>query len=101
MADRRTFLKTAGLGAATAAAGLAPRPAAAFVPAHVWDKHDFGSGPPVADRLDQGPFPQYPPEEVLPGSNVVMATTPSDDIVPGVGKGLVAYITGDFGARTF
>ncbi|HXK10618.1 MAG TPA: hypothetical protein VMT70_13295 [Vicinamibacteria bacterium] len=101
MADRRAFLRTAGVGAATAAAGLRPRPAAAFVPAHLWDRHDFGSGPPVTDRLDQGPFPQYPPEEVLPGSSVVMATTPSDDVVPGFGKGLVAYVTGDFGARTF
>src|SRR5262249_38577984 len=101
MADRRTFLKTAGLGTATAATALRPRSTAAFVPAHVWDKHDFGSGPPVADALDQGPSPQSPPEEVLPGSTAAMAPPPPDDIVPGFGKGLVAYVTGDFGARTF
>ena len=31
----------------------------AFVPTHNWDKYDFGSGPAVTDRLNQGPFPQY------------------------------------------
>ena len=31
----------------------------------------------MRNRLNQGPFPHCPPEEVLPGSDVVMATTPS------------------------
>jgi TAT (twin-arginine translocation) pathway signal sequence len=98
--SRRTFLK--GMGAGTVAAGLGSAPpAAAFVPAHNWDRHDWGTAPPVRDRLNQGPFPQYPPEEVLPGSDVVMATTPSDQVVPGYGKGLVTYVTGDFGGGTF
>jgi hypothetical protein len=98
--SRRTFLK--GMGAGTVAAGLgSARPAAAFVPAHNWDRHDWGTAPPVRDRLNQGPFPQYAPEEVLPGSDVVMATTPSDQVVPGYGKGLVTYVTGDFGGATF
>jgi len=52
----------------------------------------------VRDRLNQGPFPQYPPEEVVPGSDVVMATTPSADVVPGYGMGLITYLTGDMGA---
>ena len=73
--DRRAFLKTAGV--AGVAGGIAGPPTAAFVPTHNWDKYDFGSGPPITDRLNQGPFPQYPPEEVVPGSSVVMATTPS------------------------
>ena len=30
-----------------------------------------------------------------------MATTPSREIVPGYGMGLVTYVTGDFGAETF
>ena len=79
----------------------APRAASAFVPAHRWDGYDWGTAPPVPDRLNQGPFPQYPPEEVLPGSEVVMATTPSRAVVPGYGMGLVTYVTGDFGADTF
>ena len=95
---RRSFLAGA---AALGGAGLVPRPAGAFVPTHNWDRYDWGTAPPVRDRLNQGPFPQYPPEEVLPGSDVVMATTPSDDVVPGYGKGLVTYLTGDFAAATF
>jgi hypothetical protein len=79
----------------------AARTASAFVPAHRWDGYDWGTAPPVADRLNQCPFPQYPPEEVLPGSEVVMATTPSHEVVPGYGMGLVAYVTGDFGGETF
>jgi hypothetical protein len=95
---RRAFL---GGAAALGGAGLAPRPAAGFVPAHNWDGYDWGTAPTVRDRLNQGPFPQYPPEQVLPGSDVVMATTPSDEVVPGYGKGLVTYLTGDFAAATF
>lgn len=93
MFNRRFFLKSGAL--ATMAAGLKPGSSQAFVPAHLWDKYDFGGGPPVKDRLNQGPFPQYPPEEVVPGSSVVMATTPTKEIVPGFGKGLVTYIAGD------
>jgi hypothetical protein len=96
--NRRSFFKmgTACLGTAAAA-----RPASAFVPAHNWDGYNWGTAPPVNDRLYQGPFPQYPPEEVLPGSEVVMATTPSHAVVPGYGMGLVTYVTGDFGGNTF
>src|SRR5579872_4953655 len=82
---RRDFLKTSA--AAAAAGGLVSTKAHAFVPAHNWGKYDFGSGPPVTDRLDQGPFPQYPPDAVMP----------SDDVVPNYGKGLVTYITADMG----
>ena len=93
MADRRTFLRAIGAGGI--AAGLPSGRAAAFVPAHNWDGYDWGTAPPVRDRLYQGPFPQYAPEEVLPGSEVVMATTPSDQVVPNFGMGLVTYVTGD------
>ena len=95
--DRRSFFKLGAACLGTAAA----RPAPAFVPAHNWDGYDWGTAPPVGDRLYQGPFPQYPPEEVLPGSEVVMATTPSDPVVPDFGMGLVTYVTGDFGGNTF
>src|ERR1700739_3490699 len=92
---RRDFLKTSVALAATAE--LANKRAPALVPAHNWSKYDFGSGPPVNDRLNQGPFPQYPPEAVIPTDEVVMTTTPSEEVVPGYGKGLVTYITADMG----
>jgi len=96
--NRRSFFK---MGAACLGTAAAARPASAFVPAHNWDGYNWGTAPPVNDRLYQGPFPQYPPEQVLPGSDVVMATTPSRAVVPGYGMGLVTYITGDFGGNTF
>ena len=71
--NRRLLLK---MGAACLGTAAAARPASAFVPAHNWDGYNWGTAPPVKDRLYQGPFPQYPPEQVLPGSEVVMATTP-------------------------
>lgn len=73
------------------------RESAAYVVAHNWEKYDFGSGPVVEDRLYQGPFPQYAPEAVFPGAKVVMTTTPSEEVVPGFGKGLITYITADMG----
>ena len=91
--NRRWFLQTGTAGLAT---GLAPS-ARAYVPEHNWEKHDWGSGPAVKDRLYQGPFPQYPPMAVVPDSDVVMVTTPSRDIVPNYGMGLVVYVSGDTG----
>ena len=79
------------------AAELARGKAEAKVPAHLWGNYDFGSGPPVRDRLNQGPFPQYPPDAVIPTDDVVMATTPTDEVVPNYGKGLITYITADSG----
>jgi hypothetical protein len=93
--DRRTFLKSAAV--AGVAGGVGIRSARAFVPAHNWGKYDFGSGPAITDRLNQGPFPQYPPEVVIPGGDVVMATTRSVEVVPNFGKGLITYISGDLG----
>ncbi len=93
--DRRNFLKTGGTVALLS--GVAANQARAFVPAHMWEKYDFGSGPVVHDRLNQGPFPVYPPEEVVPDSYVVMATTPSKEIVDNYGMGLTAYVSGDLG----
>ena len=99
---RRAFLK-GGLAAGAILAGGAVTEQAAqgegFVPAHNWGGYDFGLGPTVADRLNQGPFPQYPPDAVIPGGDVVMTTTPSDDVVPNYGKGLITYITADKGTE--
>ena len=41
------------------------------------------------------------PRRGAAGIEVVMATTPSDQIVPNFGMGLVTYVTGDFGGNTF
>lgn len=95
--QRRDFLKSSV--ALAMAAELGTGKARAFVPAHNWAKYDFGSGPPVTDRLNQGPFSQYPPDAVIPTDEVVMTTTPSDEVVPNYGKGLITYITADMGTE--
>src|SRR6202167_5316338 len=92
---RRDFLKSSV--ALAVAAELGPTKAQAIVPAHNWGKYDFGSGPTVTDRLNQGPYAQYPPDAVIPTDDVVMTTTFSEDVVPNYGKGLVTYITADSG----
>src|SRR5947209_408177 len=92
--NRRTFLR--GASTAGVAAGLVP-PAHGYIPEHNWDKYDWGSGPEAKDRLYQGPFQQYGPVAVVPDSDVVMVTTPSKDIVPNYGMGLVVYVSGDTG----
>ncbi len=95
--QRRDFLKSSVAVAGAGALNLAPGSAHANVRAHNWSNYDFGSGPEVHDRLNQGPFPQYPPETAIPVDDVVMTTTPSDDVVPSYGKGFVTYITADMG----
>src|SRR5271169_3838752 len=95
--QRRDFLKSTVAVALAAELGMGK--AQAKVPAHNWGNYDFGYGPRVADRLSQGPFPQYPPDAVIPTDDVVMTTTPSQDVVPNYGKGLVTYITADSGTE--
>jgi hypothetical protein len=95
--QRRDFLKSSVAWAV--AAELETARARAIVPSHNWGRYDFGSGPAVTDRLNQGPFPQYPPEAVIPTDEVVMITTPSEDVVPSYGKGLITYITADSGTE--
>src|SRR6202789_1594524 len=93
--QRRDFLKRSA--AIAGGLNLAASSAKAAVRSHNWDKYDFGSGPEVKDRLNQGPFPQYAPDAAIPSDDVVMATTPSEDVVPNYGKGLITYITADMG----
>src|SRR6201996_7332155 len=93
--QRRDFLKSTVAVALAAELGTAKAPAK--VATHNWTNYDFGPGPHVPDRLNQGPFPQYPPDAVIPTDDVVMTTTPSEDVVPNYGKGLVTYITADSG----
>src|SRR5450631_2246538 len=91
--QRRDFLRSTVAIAVAAELGVGK--AQAKVSAHNWGTFDFGSGPQVTDRLNQGPFPQYPPDAVIPTDDVVMTTTSSEDAVPNYGKGLVTYITAD------
>src|SRR6266581_8730782 len=93
--QRRDFLKSSV--AVAVAAELGTGQAQGKVPAHDWGSYDFGSGPTVNDRLNQGPFPQYPPDAVIPTDDVVMTTTSTEEVVPNFGKGLVTYITADSG----
>jgi len=86
---RRGFLKAGGGVLLLAGSGLA----FAHCPGHNFDKYDFGSGPEARDRLYQGPFPT----DLFPSWNVVMATTPSTDVVPNYGMGLVTYICDEVG----
>src|SRR6202789_3008815 len=102
---RRDFLKSTVAVAVAAELGMVK--AQAKVPAHNWGKYDFGSGPRVADRLNQGPFPQYAPDAVIPTDDVVMTTTSAEDVSPNAvpnvfpnyGMGLVTYITADSGTE--
>src|SRR5256885_12796424 len=93
--QRRDFLKSTVAVAVGTEPGIGS--GQAKVPAQNWGRYDFGSGPQVNDRLNQGPFPQYPPDAVIPTDDVVMTTTSSEDVVPNYGKGLVTYITADLG----
>jgi hypothetical protein len=69
---------------------------AAYVPAHNFDKHDFGAGPLVQNRLNQGPFPA----DLYPSWTVVMALTPSEEVVANVGMGMMTYLCDEVGLQT-
>src|SRR6478672_8383647 len=81
---RRNFLKA---GAAVSLATALPNVKAQEVPTHNWDKYDFGSGPPVTDRLNQGPFGI----EQDQGWYTVLVTSQSSKPVKNYGLGLVGY----------
>jgi hypothetical protein len=89
--QRRSFLKAGG--AITLAAGFGAKPLIAHIPPHNFDRYDFGSSPAVADRLYQGPFSA----DDYPSWNVVMALTPSREVVPNYGMGLITYVCDEVG----
>ena len=93
--NRRNFIQKAAF--ASFVANALPGSANAFVPAHNWDGYDFGSGPVITNRLNQGPFPTYQPEDVVPRSEVMMATTPSKKRVSNYGMGLATYLCDEAG----
>ena len=82
---RRDFVK-AGLGL-TAATTVATRRIWADVPDHLWQGYDFGSAPPVSNRLDQGPFGISQDE----GWFTIFVTDPSREHIRNFGTGLVGY----------
>ena len=84
---RRDFIQAAGAAALLTSA----RGRAATV--HNFDGYDFGPGPPVAQRLYQGPFP---PTQFA-GWQVVMATTASTEVIRGFGMGMVTYLCDEVG----
>ncbi|HUK24410.1 MAG TPA: hypothetical protein VLV49_07515 [Terriglobales bacterium] len=86
---RRTLLKSGGV----ALLGMGASRAWARVPVHNFDKYDFGCGPPVSDRLYQGPFSA----DDYPSWTVVMALTPSQVPVPNYGMGLITYVCDEVG----
>src|SRR5437868_12870810 len=90
---RRSFLKTGLTAGGLAALGIGTKPLLAHIPPHNFDKYDFGGGPAVADRLYQGPFSA----DDYASWNVVMALTPSNDVVPNYGMGLITYICDEVG----
>ena len=89
--QRRSFLKAGG--PFRLAARLAPRPLPAKIPPHNFDWYDFGSGPPVSDRLYQEPFSA----DDCPSRSVAMALTASRDVVPNYGMGLISYLCDEVG----
>lgn len=64
-----------------------PAALAADVPAHLWQGFDFGSGPPVRERLNQGPFDVEQDE----GWQTVLFTTASEKPIRNPGLGLIGY----------
>jgi len=82
--DRRDFVRT-GL-ALTASGSLAPHRIWADVPDHLWRGYKFPA-PPVADRLDQGPFGIGQDE----GWFTILVTDPSREHIRNFGTGLVGY----------
>jgi hypothetical protein len=64
-----------------------PAALAGDVPSHLWQSFDFGSGPPVRQRLNQGPFDIDQDQ----GWQTILFTTPSEKPVRNPGLGLVGY----------
>src|ERR1700693_1375809 len=69
------------------AAALPVIGARADVPPHLWQGFDFGSGPAVRERLNQGPFDVDQDE----GWQTILFTTPSEKPLRNPGLGLVGY----------
>ncbi len=84
MIRRRDFVKAGAALAALTGAGLRSEAGEAV---HLWQGYDFGPGPAVPDRLDQGPFGIAQDE----GWYTIEATTSAKGPVRNFGLGLVGY----------
>ena len=85
MISRRNFIKTSG--AAALLTGVGANTLRADVPVHRWDGYNFGPGPYVKDRLNQGPFGIDQDQ----GWRNIGSTSPSDKHIRNYGLGLTAY----------
>ena len=83
--QRRNFIKA---GAAVTMLNSLGVGNAQDVPTHNWDRYDFGSGPTVSDRLNQGPFGIDQDE----GWYTVLVTSQSDKPVRNYGQGLIGLV---------
>jgi len=84
--QRRSFIK-AGATLAGALGVARPGFTRSDVPDHNWDRYDFGPGPQVRNRLNQGPFGIDQDEGWL----TIATTTPSGEHVKNFGLGLMGY----------
>src|SRR5258705_7876704 len=66
---------------------LLPAALAADGPSHLWQRYDFGSGPQVRQRLNQGPFDVDQDQ----GWQTVLYTSPSEKPLRNPGLGLIGY----------
>src|SRR6058998_3159733 len=81
---RRSFIKAGAALAVLTDLGVGN---AQDIPSHNWERYDFGSGPTVTDRLNQGPFGIEQDE----GWYTVLVTSQSEKPVKNYGLGLVGY----------
>ena len=84
--QRRGFIK-AGATLAGALSVTRSSLTRADVPDHIWERYDFGPGPQVRNRLNQGPFGIDQDEGWL----TIATTTPSEQRVKNYGLGMVGY----------
>jgi hypothetical protein len=81
---RRDLLKKSALSALLLPAAWRVH---ADVAPHLWEGYEFGPGPPVRERLNQGPFDVDQDQ----GWQTVLFTTPSERPLRNPGLGLVGY----------
>lgn len=82
---RRDFVKAGAL--LTGASAIPSRRTWADVPDHLWEGYNFGPGPRVANRLNQGPFGISQDQ----GWFTIFVTQPSTGHIRNFGTGLVGY----------
>ncbi len=93
--ERRSFVLKSGMIGLLSAAPMSF--AKDKTSTNVTDPYDFGPPPEITDRLYQGPFTNYGEGANVPGSDVIMTTTPAKGPVPNFGMGLVTYICDEVG----